>query len=310
MPGAVVGRAGRGLVVAAAVLLAAVLGGCAAGPIAPSSHDPAVVSGRSRSVSAQDVLDRHNIAVRRLDRLWSRSSLKLRWQVLDDPLTPPRRRGKVFREQAEGKLILARDAGGTGLHGTAVTAGRLGVTGFWAGSDGRRAWLFDLRDQPVAWVVEDGRLPTEVSGYLPVPPQLLPWVMDMLPISAASAVASPRRTEGGYWEVRPVKGVRMLLDPRTGRAVRVFVQHPDGGDAVAVHLKRFRPVWVAGMAKADRPLVPTRLDIYVMDPGRPAHLEVKLEGVTDQRIRPGLFDLDVLMQQHRPVRVIEGDGRG
>ncbi len=300
------------------------LAGCASGPIVLENHTPRPVVGHAQRVEIDTVIHKHNAAVAGLDKLWARTRMRLRWREVqpgEDPLTA---KGPVKRASAEGTMIVQRDWSGRGLHGTAVTAGKLGITGFWAGSDGQRAWLFDLRDRGTLWVGDSATGFQSADESLPIPPQALPWLLDLVPLDLALMPQPPQRTEGGYIEVFPAVGVRMLLDPRDGRAVRVFLSElaggpaddtggdsggasgdfsgGGGGEVLAVHLDRYQPMSVEGIHKRDRPTVPTRLEIYLLT--RPARLSVRLEGMTDQRIRPAVFDLDVLINMHKPARII------
>lgn len=285
-----------------AAMLAALVG-CGAGPVQLDSHAPKPVPSAKRQLTAEQVIARHDAAVAGLDKLWSRASYRLRWRPVEhgQPIGP------VKRATAEGKIIVQRDATGPGLHGVAVTAGKLGVVGYWSGSDGRRAWLFDLRDRGVAWVADaSGALSGDLEA-MPVPPQAGPWLLDVLLLAEAEMQSPPAFVDGGYLEVAPAPGVRLWLDPRTGRATRVFLSGPDASgqqtDLLAVHLKRFRPVAAADAGGSDRPEVPTCLEVYTLD--QPAHITIKISGMTDQRIKPGIFDFEKLAAAHQPGQVID-----
>jgi len=286
------------------LLLAALgLGGCAAGPVQLDSHAPKPVPQAKRKLTADQVIARHDAAVAGLDKLWSRAHYRLRWREVEqgEPV------GSIKRASAEGKIIVARDATGPGLHGVAVTAGKLGVVGYWSGTDGRRAWLFDLRERGVAWVADvHGELTGDIEA-MPVPPQAGPWLLDMLLLTDATMQSPPAFDSDGYLRVEPAPGVRMLLDPRTGRAARVFIDGTDGQGQptplLAVHLKQWRPVAVEGLSGRLRPEAPTRLEVYALD--QPAHISIRLSGLTDQRIKPGIFDFNVLAAAHQPGQVID-----
>jgi hypothetical protein len=267
------------------------LAGCAAKPIVPADHDPPRLSVRAEAVEVGRALAAYNANAVMLQKLWARTDLKLRW--LDEE-------EKKRRETAEGKLIVQQDVGGAGFDGIALTAGKLGQTGLWAGSDGRRVWLFDLRDDGHAWIGHAGQHSlTQLGLPLNLPPEAVPTLLGLRPLDLpAEATVTP----DAYLEVRPRPDTRLLLHPRTGLPARAFLLDAYGEPIVIAHLDRYRPVNVARLDADNRPLAPTRVDLYL--PAQRTHVALKLSGMTDQRINPAVFDLNVLLQTHQPA-VIE-----
>ncbi len=266
------------------------LSGCAAKPIVPSDHAPPRLSVRAEAVDATRAFAAYNANAVMLHKLWARTDLKLRW--LDEA-------DKKRRETAEGKLIIQQNLNGSGYDGIALTAGKLGQTGLWAGGDGQRVWLLDLRDDGHAWVGQAGdHALTRLGLPLNLPPEALPTLLGLRPLDlTATATVTPE----AYVEVRPDPNTRLLLQPRTGLLTRAYRLDARGEVVVIAHLDRYHPVSVAGLESVDRPLIPTRVDLYL--PAERTHIELKLSGMTDQRINPAVFDLDVLLRTHKPAIV-------
>src|SRR5690606_20224884 len=74
--------------------------------------------------------ERYNANLQRLERVWSRATVELRW----------REDGKRRLEQGEGHLILALP------DRLAMSIGKLGGVSLWAGADKDHYWLFNLLD--------------------------------------------------------------------------------------------------------------------------------------------------------------------
>jgi len=268
-----------------------VLCGCASKPIVPKDHDPPRLGLRAEAVAVERALAAYNANAVMLHKLWARTDLKLRWSDEDE---------KKRRETAEGKLIVQQDVGGVGFDGIAMTAGKLGQTGLWAGSDGRRVWLFDLRDDGRAWIGHAGEHGlTRLGLPLNLPPEAVPTLLGLRPLDLP-AVATV--TADAYIAVRPDPATRLLLHPRTGLPARAYRLDAFGQPIIIAHLDRYRPVRVARLDQANQPLAPTRVDLYL--PEQRTHIRMKLSGMTDQRINPAVFDLNVLLQTHQPA-VIE-----
>jgi len=267
------------------------LAGCATRPIVPSDHDPPRLNVRAEAVAVERALAAYNANAVMLHKLWTRTDLKLRWLDEDD---------RKRRETAEGKLIVQQGLHGTGFDGIAMTAGKLGQTGLWAGSDGRRVWLFDLRDDGRAWIGHAGEHGlTRLGLPLNLPPEAVPTLLGLRPLALPAAA---RVTPDAYVEVRADPATRLLLHPRTGLPARAWVLDADGQPIVIAHLDRYRPVHITGLDAENRPLAPTRVDLYL--PEQRTHIQMKLSGMTDRRINPAVFDLNVLLQTHKPA-VIE-----
>lgn len=118
----------------------AVLGGCQASPI---GGEPIARPETPQAPSYQEVAERYNERAQHFDRLWARTTVRLRY--LDEE-------GRWQTEQGDdGHLMLVRP------DHVALSTGKLGEPFFRLGSNGERFWWFDLRKPRRAWHDETAR---------------------------------------------------------------------------------------------------------------------------------------------------------
>lgn len=266
----------------------AVLGGCQASPI---GGEPIARPETPQAPSYQEVAERYNERAQHFDRLWARTTVRLRY--LDEE-------GRWQTEQGDdGHLMLVRP------DHVALSTGKLGEPFFRLGSNGERFWWFDLRKPRRAWVgTHDAaaiRRAAAEESPIPVPPRDLIELLGitLLPTEAAGRVAWTADQNGLVVDVPSEAGSRRLtLDPQTyePRAIELF--DASGTPIIRSELTQYRPFVVVGTAT--RPRLPT----YVVVSGRGDEGELRLT-IADAENRPGkpdpsdpVFDFERLVRAH------------
>ncbi|MEM9252619.1 MAG: hypothetical protein AAGB29_09755 [Planctomycetota bacterium] len=282
---------GRWAIVSALGLLTGLSGllGCE-----PKATGPAIVVAPSISRDeALALVRRHNANAEKIEVVWCRLAIDLAWQ--ED--------GRRRRESGDGVLVYRKPGE------LALTVGKLGQEGLWAGGDGERYWMFDLRED-VAWVGRETGL-AEGRGGLPLPVQpadvarLLGWA----PLDEASVERGSLISLGG----------RVLVEPRdeAGRATGRYVFEPDAvpptrvdvldkGGASIVTSRLSDPRRVA-VSAGEAATFMTGVEIAVSDGSATMSMRVRGIETDGRRVRDAAFDLDRLMRAHRPERVIDVD---
>ncbi|MEM9252789.1 MAG: hypothetical protein AAGB29_10610 [Planctomycetota bacterium] len=259
-------------------------------PIAPVEAEPAM----SRT-EALELVRRQNANAEAIDVVWCRLGINLEW--IED--------GKRRKESGDGVLVFRKPGE------LALTVGKLGQEGLWAGGDGERYWMFDLRED-VAWVGSEAGLAAGGSGLpLPVQPRDVARLLGWDAIDAAAVERGAVMPLGGRVLIEPIDAAgwstaRYVFDPASTPPTRVDLLGRDGASVVTSRLSRPQTVAVsAGRAATFM----TAVEIAMSDGS--ATMTLKLRGIeTDgRRVRSGAFDLDRLMRTHRPDRVIDLDER-
>lgn len=295
--------AGWWFVMTATVALAAaavLVPGCRARPVDPDYLIPTRLDTRGPAPSYGELIARYNGQVADLDQVWARTDVVMRWTDEHD-------RAQV--EQGDGNFIFRRPGE------LALTVGKLGQTGLWAGSDDTRYWLFDLRErQGVATVGRHENVGRPCSDRLPLPmhPQHVPHLMGLLPLAAAPDGQRPPRVtmSRGYYVVQPVgTNVRLMIDPRTYRPTRVDLLDADGDSVIVARLTDYREVSMGRPIEGDPPRIASLNNFYIPQDG--SNMTLRLDVISDGRarnqVRDQAFDLDLLLAAHRPAEVIELD---
>ena len=277
------------------VLLA--LGAC-------SSSDPAVpltappVATSVAAPSYREVAERYNRNIQRIERLWARSVVELRWRAKDR---------KRF-EQGDGHLILILP------DRLAFSVGKLGEPLLWVGSDSQRYWFIDRTDadEKVAFV---GRHDRTVRGGprnspLPFRPLDLPHLLGLVPLDPdPGSTGSPVvESYDGQWLVEPPGNeVRMLLDPQTALPVRVDLLDSQGYSTVIAHLERPALLTLENLPPGAYPRIATRAEVRI--PGSEGHMTLFLSDPTDEerKFKPEAFDFEHLTEVLGPLTVEDLD---
>lgn len=100
------------------------------------------------------IAESYNARVERVQTLWVRSVVEIRWKDKD---------GKKHFEQGDGPLIIRKPSE------LALAIGKLGNTRFWLGCDADRYWLFDLHKPRKAYVGKQSNVANAARQVLPLP---------------------------------------------------------------------------------------------------------------------------------------------
>ncbi|MEO0964675.1 MAG: hypothetical protein AAFY08_06100 [Planctomycetota bacterium] len=238
---------------------------------------------------AIELVRRHNANAAKIEVVWCRLGIKLRW----------REEGKDRQESGDGVLVFRKPGE------LALTVGKLGQEGLWAGGDGERYWMFDLRED-VAWVGGES-----AGGGLPLPVQpadvarLLGWAaIDEAAVERGSVIPLGGRV---LIEPRDEAGRatgRYVFEPGTVPPTRVDVLDAVGASLVTSRLSDPRAVSVSAAESAE---FMTGVEIAVSDGSATMSMRVRGIETDGGRVRDAAFDLDRLMRAHRPERVIDLD---
>jgi hypothetical protein len=272
-------------------------GGCRpAQPIVPDTLLPEPIETAGPLPSYGGLIERYNQTTRPLARVWAEARVDLVWR--DD-------KGKRKSEHGDGRfMFVAPDK-------VALEVREFGK-GFWAGGDGERYWLFDLQDRRVAYVgrFENADKLDTRTFPLPVNPVDLLYVLGLVRIDPERVPEAPAvESVAGYYLVEPPGlGLRMLLDPRTARPVRVDLLNDKGESAVKCVLSMpTQPKTGQDPVDGLKPVMPGVVEVYVL--GQEARMTLKLKGLTTvgTRIKEAHFDFDVLKRVMKPDEVVDLD---
>jgi len=249
----------------------------------------------SARVSHVEIARAHNERAARLERLWARAAVQMRYTDRD---------GRRRSEQGEGHLQIVQPAG------LALSVGKVGETLFWLGSDDERFWWFELGEDSRASVAlhENALAPCLGDAALPVHPLDLLDLLGVTPIPATSDRA-PLVGPGGRLVVdAPARAGarRLFFDPETLRPVRVELWRSGERE----------PAVVAALSEDERvdlpatPGVDPRVASRVRVTQRDADAEVVLflsdlsDGSQFGRLAPAAFRFGALVDSLAPDRVV------
>ncbi len=273
------------------------ISGCKpAQPIVPDTLLPKPIETRGPLPTYGELIERYNQTTRPLTRVWAEARVDLVWR--DD-------KGKRKSEHGDGRFMFVRP-------GKVVLEIEEFGRGFWAGGDAERYWLFDLQDQRIAYVgrYENLGKPGTQLFPLPVNPADLLYVLGLVPIDPTIIPQPPavERVAGYYLIEPPGLGLRMLLDPKTARPIRVDLLDADGRSAVKCVLSK--PTELKTEQKngdGPRPVMPGVVEVYVL--GQEARMTLKLKRPTTAgtRIKDAHFDFEILKRVKKPDEVVDLD---
>ncbi|MDX1683064.1 MAG: hypothetical protein R3336_08090, partial [Phycisphaeraceae bacterium] len=218
--------------------------------------------------------------------------------------------GDRHREQGEGHFIAKLP------DKLAVTVGKLGHTGAWAGTDGRRYWLFDLRedDEVILYVGDRQREPDPRVRPMFVRPDHLPALLGLAslgeqPPAVRDGMPTVDFAAGRILVLSQDRSIRMALEPKTGRPRRVELLDERGRVLVTAKLSKYRLLEQEGKSPGVWPWVPGRIELASTDKDRT--MSLNLNGLVDEpdRIQDRVFDLSILARKFEPARVIRVDRR-
>lgn len=292
---AVVSRFG----VLAGLSLALLICGCQAQqPIVPGDLSPSAISGQAVAPGYTKLMQRYNQNISQFSRIWSHVEAEMHWK---------NSKGQRKAENGTGVLIVVRP------DKLAFTIGKLGHAGMWAGSNDKRYWMFNLRDD-VAYTGLNKNIgkPCTQQFPLPVPPEAVPYLLGIVPVDPFKVPPAPAvQMYRGFALVQPPGlHVRMLINPKTAQPVRIDWLDDHGKSILVCLLSGRYNVKIQGVPPAERPRLARDIKIYA--PGKIARLNLRLNDVSDgkqgDKIRPGVFNWQVLKQAHQPEKIINLDG--
>jgi hypothetical protein len=267
------------------------LAGCA--PRATESRSAAPGSARA-AVAHADIARAQNQRAERLERLWARAAVQMRYTDRD---------GRRRSEQGEGHLQIIQP---TRL---ALSVGKVGEVLFWLGSDERRFWWFELGENSRAGVAlhENAQAPCIGEAALPVHPLDLLDLLGVTPIPATSDRAPLVDATG-----------RVVIDATARGGARRIYFDPDTLRPVRVELWRSgerEPAVVSDLSEHERVDLPSEpgVDPRAASRVRIAHRESDSEiilflsdmsdGSRFGRLSPAAFEFATLVDSLAPMRV-------
>jgi len=266
--------------------------------LASCQTPPTTVQQPKHLPTYQELATRYNRNLQRIDRLWARAVVELRWH--DE-------QGKHF-EQGDGHLIIVLP------DQLALSIGKLGNTLFWAGCNPQEYWWFDLQDQPALYFGFHANHALHTSEQLPLSVQPIDLIrlLGILPL-APNPPTPPQVVwaDGGYLIQPPNTGSRLLIDPQTTHPTRIELLDPSGEVALVSHLSRWQRMDIKGVPPGGLPFVATRFEMSLVDEygSMTVFLSDPTDGQTGNQIKGSLFDLEYLRGVFKPIQEIDLDAQ-
>ncbi len=246
------------------------------------------------AIATADLLAKYNANATRLAKLFVRTQVSLTWQE-----EGPGGKLKNRQEKGDGKIFFQAPAS------TVFTVEGPTQWYLWAGSDGKRYWLFDRTRDPSTLYVGDLNGPAAKRGFLglPVRPQDLPVLLGLKPLDPAVKTdvlwCVDAAGRGMYWVEQP--GLRLLLHPEYAWPLRVELTNAAGQPQVVAELSGALVCENGGVLRE-------RVAVFPMH--QPARLDLTVRSVQagSDRVKPGLFELErVLIPANKPEKTINLD---
>jgi len=254
----------------------------------------------SADITYAELVQRYNQTVESFGTLWTRTDVDIEWVDIDEDGDR-----KYRSESGDGKFIMR------GPQETALTVEKLGKIYLWAGSNAEHYWLFDRvdGDNKTAYIgafekiAQPGRRPYP----LPVRPEMVPYLIGVVPLPEAEALGDDPPPvdlyEGKFLVDLRSLGMRMLIDPETFRPHRVDLTNRAGFSMLTSKLSGSFPVEVDSVPKAQRPTICKKAEVYVS--GYESRLTVSMDYATtsSRKVRDPMFDFEMLKKALKPDRV-------
>lgn len=284
----------RRLLLAFVVATVAAAAGCQQRAIMPSDLMPERADSTGVVPGYNELVDRYNVNLRGIDRLWASTDVELAWRDEE---------GDRHFEKGDGKFLFVSP------RNVAMTVEKLGKTYVWAGSDEERFWLFE-RQKDYAYVGRHEHVGKACAEPLPLPvhPSTVPHLLGLLPLERVEGAEPRVQVIEGYPVIEPPGlALRIMLDPATARPVRIDLLDGLGRAVIVSRLRGHRPVRVEGVADDELPGVPESADLVVI--GQEARVTLKLDRPTvdPSRIQARAFDFESLVKALKPKRLVELD---
>lgn len=281
------------------IAAALALSGCETPPSASSATS--ATQPQLPRLSYSEVAARFNANVKKIDRVWSRAVVEIHW--LDG-------KKKKF-EQGEGNLILMLPCK------VAFSIGKLGNVMVWAGSDLKRYWLMDLREDRVAYIGGHANAELMPPDDLPVPVQPLELVrlLGIAAISPDASEASARTEQGNYLLEPPGEHCRMWIDGKTFRASRIELLDDKGATRIDCRLTAYEPLELENQPPGAWPHMATKLAITVAPRGQSPESRMSIflsdltDGRADDKISDKAFEFESLKRIFKVEKVVDVDSK-
>ncbi|MEX1089462.1 MAG: hypothetical protein WEC36_09600 [Phycisphaeraceae bacterium] len=238
----------------------------------------------------------YNANLTDLHRLWSRAVVDFHWQ--DDD-------GRKHHERGDGHLIIALP------DKLALTLGKAGIDFLWIGCNEKSYWFFNLQDEGKVYFGQHANVGRPGSRGLPggIHPLMLPYLMGMVPIDAENDPPAPavEWVEGRFVIEPPNLGLRISLDGKTRVPVRIDLLDRAGQSLLVSRLAQYQVVRLEGKPSSQWPGLPNQVEIQTV--GQYGKVALRLADMTDNsdRIKPRIFDFNVLLKIHKPAERIDLD---
>lgn len=260
--------------------------GCPSTPVVPERLGPAPIPAAAVP-DYGDLVRTYNANAGAVDRVYVRTGVEMRWREPD---------GKARRESGDGRLIFRRPLD------TALTVEVLGDVKVWAGSDDRAFWMFDLFDTKTAFHGDYSK-PIRRRLPLPVQPEVMPYLLGLMPLDPDRRPAAPQvEMVDGYAVIEPPGlNLRMQLHPETGRPARVDLTDAGGASFLTAVLSGELEV-PPSSATGSSATLPGKIELYPV--GDESRMTVELKSARDPtRIRGTWFRFEDLRKKLRPAKV-------
>jgi len=237
----------------------------------------------------------HNERVGKIEEFWAPTRVRIRWME----------EGEEREENGEGNLIFHRP------NRVALTFGKVGEIGFWAGCNDEMFWVFEGGDASRVYVARNENAFRPETEPLPIAVHPLE-VLDLLglfelpatttrPITFDESTASWVIHSPGRWSDR-----RLYLDVKSLLPRRVELVAPARPDVVlaSADLDAYQPLDVGSLSRDDRPLVPTEITVFQPNEAGDVRIEVFRPRDRTSRgpIRPEIFEFDAIANSMRPEK--------
>jgi len=270
-------------------------------PAPPVGPGVQAIEQRGTLPTYPELAERYNANLAGLDRLWARADVLLKYK-------DERGRWRSDRGDDSKLLMIAPDQ-------VALSVGGIGPPVLWIGGDAMRYWVFHLReDKPVYFGRRDHiDHPATQSLPSPVYPHQLPWMLGLVPLDEQAHPTPAVEWHKGYYLIEPPgANVRMLIDPRTARPIRIDMLDAVGRSRLAVRLHDPIPLERPRDATGPAPHVPSHIEAWVL--GEDTHVTLRLRTVRDgrgdraiERAFASAFDFERLIQAHQPGVMVDLD---
>lgn len=296
-------RVGWSLAYTSCSVLLLLLSGCHR-PETFTTADGFVSPLKPADITYESLAARYNAAIEPMTTLWSRADIDIEWVEVDEDGDR-----KYRSESGNGKFIMRR--GDTTID-TAMTVEKLGKIYLWAGSNQSSYYLFDRVDGDNKTLYIGNHLAIGGGRAFPLPihPSMVPMLLGLEPLPIALPQGDTQTTIDQYGDAyllsMPDLGIRMLIDPKTFRPMRVDLTDRKGYSVLTAKLAGQLEV-EATTALPSPPLICDKAEVYVSGYESRFTLDFQSATTSARKVTDQMFDLAALKEALKPDRVIDLD---